>query len=65
MRAIASGAWPAIEAPSRRIAPALGLSVPAIVNRVVDLPAPFGPTMPTISPACTPNEMPRTAGTRP
>ena len=52
----------AVRAGSR---PAVGLSVPAMVSSVVDLPAPFGPTMQTISPASTRTETPRTAGTRP
>ncbi len=36
-----------------------------IACSVVDLPAPFGPMSPTISPAATENDTPRTAGTVP
>ena len=65
MRAMSSGASPTMGLPSSRIAPSAGLSAPATVSRVVDFPAPFGPTMQTISPASTRIETPRTAGTRP
>ena len=51
--------------PSKRMAPACGASSPAIVSSVVDLPAPLGPTMHTISPAATSRSIPRTAASRP
>src|SRR5438876_12247641 len=40
--------WPHIEA-----VPAVGLSSPVSILRVVVLPAPLGPRKPTISPGCT------------
>src|SRR5258708_18930149 len=45
--------------------PAVGVSVPLIAARVVDLPAPFGPTIATISPGCTSNDTECNATTRP
>src|SRR3989475_9054585 len=42
-----------------------GGKMPARMRMVVVLPAPFGPRKPTISPASTRNEMPRTASTAP
>src|SRR5205085_11795974 len=39
--------------PSKRIVPSLGLNAPAIRLNKVDLPAPFGPIRPTISPRPT------------
>ena len=33
------------------ISPASGFSLPAIMRKSVDLPAPFGPMIPTIAPA--------------
>src|SRR5580658_7603450 len=39
--------------PSKTIRPALGGKTPAIILKSVVLPAPFGPKMPTISPAST------------
>src|SRR5262245_60224980 len=39
--------------------------MPARMRRLVVLPAPFGPRKPTIPPAPTRNEMPRTASTAP
>src|ERR1700722_1787128 len=49
-RQIASAGSPAMSAPSKRIAPAFGRSVPAIRLNVVLLPEPFGPINPRISP---------------
>src|ERR1700686_446655 len=47
--------------PSMLMSPALGCSTPSTILMVVVLPAPLGPSRPTISPACTPKEMPSTA----
>ncbi len=41
---------PAISVPSRRIEPALGFSSPITSFITVDLPEPFGPISPRISP---------------
>src|ERR1700722_17502276 len=49
-RQIACAECPAISAPSKRIEPPLGRSVPAIRLKVVLLPEPFGPIRPRISP---------------
>ena len=38
--------------PSSLTLPAFGCSSPAMALSSVDLPAPLGPMMPTISPAC-------------
>ena len=64
-RATTSGVRPVMGWPSKVIAPWDGRNTPEIVSRVVDLPAPLGPTTQTISPSSTPTETPRTAGTRP
>src|SRR5439155_2496943 len=48
-----------------RTSPLVGGKMPARMRMVVVLPAPFGPRKPTISPASTRNEMPRTASTAP
>ncbi len=47
--------------PESSIEPLSGLMRPAMVLRVVDLPAPFAPMSVTISPRSMSNEMPRTA----
>ena len=62
---MSSGRRPTSEAPLSRIAPVRGDSRPMMACRVVDLPAPFGPISPTISPAATSSVSPRTAGTEP
>ena len=48
-----------------RIAPALGSRTPSSMLMVVVLPAPFGPSKPTISFRRTSNETPSTATTWP
>ena len=55
LRSVASGI------PSMRITPSVGSSTPRIMLIVVVLPAPFGPSSPTISPAPTSNETLSTA----
>ena len=45
--------------PRNLIAPARGVSRPAIARSVVDLPAPLAPISATISPSLTSIEMPR------
>src|ERR1700704_6256584 len=62
-RATRSGLRPRSERPCTRTSPAAGPTTPITACRVEDLPAPFGPTSPTISPAPTSRSMPRTAGT--
>src|SRR3984885_8049283 len=51
--------------PSISICPALGSSTPRIILIVVVLPAPFGPSKPTISPGATWKLTPSTARTSP
>src|ERR1700720_3867294 len=50
------GATPEISAPSNRIDPAVGTSVPDSMLKIVLLPEPFGPIRPRISPCSTSNE---------
>ena len=50
------GARPAISAPSNRIDPAVGASVPDSMLKIVLLPEPFGPIRPRISPCSTLND---------
>src|SRR4051794_21759946 len=64
-RAIASVRRPRIDVPARLISPAAGATMPMIARRVVDLPAPFGPTSPTSSPRSTRRLRPRTTRTAP
>ena len=64
-RAIVSGLRPTIEAPWTRMSPDRAGTRPTIVCSVVDLPAPFGPISPTISPAPTVSVSCLTAGTEP
>src|SRR3990170_6231776 len=45
--------------------PASGRSRPVTIERVVVLPAPLGPTIPKIDPACTVRSMPATATVSP
>src|SRR5262245_60344681 len=47
--------------PSRRIAPDVGSTKPAIICSVVVLPQPDGPSSDTISPCSTPSHSPSTA----
>ena len=54
-----SGGAPAIGSPRNRTAPSRGDRRPAIVLSSVDLPAPFGPMIATISPASTRRPTPR------
>ena len=48
--------------PSKRMAPASGLSMPAIVDTVVVLPAPLSPKSTAVSPSSTANPMPISTG---
>ena len=48
-----------------RMSPPVTGAAPMIACSVDDLPAPFGPISPTISPGCTSNDRPRTASTPP
>src|SRR4051795_2826399 len=50
------GATPEISAPSNRIDPAVGTSVPDSRLKIVLLPEPFGPIRPRISPRSTLND---------
>src|SRR6266404_4981749 len=50
------GATPEISAPSNRIDPAVGTSVPDSMLKIVLLPEPFGPIRPRISPCSTRND---------
>ena len=53
MARLAGSVSPASTAPLIRTSPASGFSRPAIMPTVVLLPAPLGPSRPTISPAAT------------
>src|SRR5918998_6169122 len=64
-RAMLSGARPRRDCPSRSTSPPCAGTRPVIAWSVVDLPAPFGPIKPTISPLPTRNDSSRTAGTAP
>src|SRR4051812_33389498 len=64
-RATCSGRSPRRERPRSRTSPPASRSAPTIACSVDDLPAPFGPTSPTISPWPIAMSMPRTAGTPP
>ncbi len=50
------GATPESSAPSNRIDPAVGTSVPDSMLKIVLLPEPFGPIRPRISPCSTRND---------
>src|SRR3954451_4580789 len=50
------GATPEISAPSNRIDPAVGTSVPDSMLKIVLLPEPLGPIRPRISPCSTRND---------
>ena len=52
------GARPPMDSPLRRMLPRPGFSNPAMDFSSVDLPAPFGPMMPTISPISTEKSTP-------
>src|SRR4051795_10142513 len=62
-RATSSGRRPRSERPCSRTSPPVTGTAPMTACSVEDLPAPFGPTRPTISPRPTARSMPRTAGT--
>src|SRR5256714_2506405 len=64
-RATSSGRRPTTDVPSTRTSPDVGRTAPMIAFSVDDLPAPFGPINPTISPRSTVNQSPRTAVTAP
>src|SRR5262245_21867450 len=64
-RTMRSGDWPISGLPRYVIVPACGVTVPVIAASVVDLPAPFGPTMATISRSRTSKEISRSAAPRP
>ena len=55
------GRMPVTARPSRRTSPALGCSWPRMQLNRVDLPLPFGPMMPRISPSWTSKDTPSTA----
>ena len=59
------GRRPTRSSPLNRIVPRLGLLMPWIERRVVDLPAPFAPISVTISPSLTVIEMPLIASILP
>ena len=52
---------PVVALPSMRTSPSLGVNWPSTQLNNVDLPEPFGPMMPRISPSRTSNETPSTA----
>src|SRR5262249_23483589 len=54
------GARPAMSRPITRTEPSIASSRPEIVNSVVVLPAPFGPSSATTSPGCTSRSRSRT-----
>src|SRR5215467_130065 len=56
---------PVMSNPSRRMTPAVGSISLTIMRAAVDLPHPDSPTIPSVSPARTENEMPSTANTEP
>src|SRR3954454_8483214 len=58
---ISSGRSPWMARPANRISPVSGAYTPAIMLKVVVLPAPLGPISPLISPSGTANEASRTA----
>ena len=64
-RATCSGRRPTRERPCNRTSPAAAGTRPMIACSVEDLPAPFGPINPTISPLSTVSDKPRTAWTAP
>src|SRR6201997_4719326 len=64
-RACASGDARVRSLPSKTIRPPLGMVSPARQLKNVDLPAPFGPISPMISPALTARSAPATARNSP
>ena len=64
-RTIRSGASPTRLVAASTIEPPTGGTSPRIAVSVVDLPAPFGPIIATISPSLTSNEIECSAATRP
>src|ERR1700733_9675252 len=60
-RARASGGAKVTSLPAKEIAPAGGMVSPARQLKKVDLPAPFGPIRPMISPSSTARSAPDTA----
>ena len=54
-----------VEAGDASPRPSVGLASVQRILIVVDLPAPFGPRKPNVSPACTVRSRPRTASTSP
>src|ERR1700757_2583495 len=64
-RACASGDARVRSLPSKTIRPPLGMVSPARQLKKVDLPAPFGPISPMISPALTARSAPATARNSP
>src|SRR5512147_2883370 len=65
VRASACARRRAMSTPSMRMTPEVGSSTPRIMLMVVVLPAPLGPSRPTISLRRTSNEMPSTASVAP
>ena len=61
MRRFFGSVSPDRRAPSTRTSPCSGVISPAIIDTVVVLPAPFGPSRPTSCPRSTENETPSTA----
>ena len=57
-------ALPIERVPADRHRPGIGLTTPSTINNVVVLPAPFGPSSATRSPACTTRSTPSTARAR-
>ena len=65
MATVASGRARTIERPCSRTSPARGRTSPLTALSRVVLPAPFAPTIATISPALTCSETRRSAAMRP
>src|SRR4029453_6198386 len=62
---IARGGRVVISRPSSRIVPEVGSISLTIMRAAVDLPQPDSPTIPSVSPGKTENDMPSTANTEP
>src|SRR5579864_9441198 len=60
-RACASGEARVMSSPPNRMRPVVGSVAPAMQLKKVDLPAPFGPISPMISPSATDRSAPATA----
>jgi hypothetical protein len=56
-----TGPMPAMSSPLKRTTPSLGFRRPVRTLTSVVLPAPFGPTIATVSPAATDSVMPSRA----